>query len=234
MNPLIVLALVAKMQAPSLTVAQRNDGCYALRGVNSPGVTKVMRKALEDPAVRSCAGINLRLAGGINELRDALTDSDPQVRAVAARQIGAFEKPELLPVLAEAARDQQLLVAVNAVEGLANYRDPAVIPFLLEIAKIGGVAGNGALNRALEFRDPRVAAVARDLLARPDVSDKLVGMRALAQLGDASDLPKLREIARTETQAVAAQNRGFGLMPAISLSKAAQTTMTRRIFQLGK
>jgi len=226
MNPLIVLALVAKMQAPSLTVAQRNDGCYALRGVNSPAVVKVMRKALEDPAVRSCAGINLRLVGGIDELKDALTDSDPQVRALAARQLGAFEIPELLPVLAAAAHDPQLLVAVNAVEGLANYRERAVVPFLLQIAKMGGVTGNGALNRALEFRDPRVPIVARELLTRPDVSDKLAGMRALAQMGDASDLPKLREIARTETQAVAAQNRGFGLMPAISLSKAAQTAIT--------
>ena len=35
----------------------------------------------------------------------------------------------------------------------------------------------------------------------------------------------MKEIARTETQAVAAQNRGFGLMPAISLSKAAQTAI---------
>jgi HEAT repeat protein len=225
MNPLLVLALVAKMQDPSLTVAQRNDGCYALRGLSAPPVVRVMRKALEDQAVRACAGINLRAAGAIAELKDALSDPDPQVRALAARQLGAFEKTDLLAPLAEAAHDQQLLVAVNAVEGLANYRDPAVVPYLLEIAKEGGIAGTAALNRALELRDPRVPAVARDLLRRPDISDKLAGMRALAQMGDESDLPALRQIARTETQTVAAQNRGFGLMPAISLSKAAQTTI---------
>ena len=225
MNPLLVFALVAKMQDPSLTVAQRNDGCYGLRGLNAPPVLRVMRKALDDQAVRACAGINLRVAQAIPELKDALTDPDPQTRALAARQLGAFEKPELLPVLTEAARDHQLLVAVNAVEGLANYREPVAIPYLLEIAKLGGIAGTAALNRALEFRDPRVPAVARDLLTRPDVSDKLAGMRALAQMGDATDLPKLKEIAHTETQAVAAQNRGFGLIPAISLSKAAQTTI---------
>ncbi|HEY6347189.1 MAG TPA: hypothetical protein VIY49_37335 [Bryobacteraceae bacterium] len=50
-------------------------------------------------------------------------------------------------------------------------------------------------------------------------------MRTLAQMGDSTDLPKLREIARNETEKSAAQNRGFGLMPAISLSKAAQTTI---------
>jgi len=225
MNPLLVFALVAKMQNPSLTVAQRNDGCYALRGLNAPPVVHVMRKALKDQAVRACAGINLQVAGAIPALTDALKDPEPQVRALAARLLGAFENLDLLPVLAESARDQQLLVAVNAVEGLANYRDPAVVPYLLEIAMQGGIAGSAALNRALEFSDPRVAAVARDLLSRPDVSDKLAGMRALAQMGDASDLPRLREIARTETQAVAAQNRGFGFVPAISLSKAAETTI---------
>jgi HEAT repeat protein len=225
MNPLLVFALVAKMQDPALTVAQRNDGCYGLRGLNAPPILRVMRKALDDQAVRACAGINLRVAEAIPELKDALTDPDPQTRALAARQLGVFEKPALLPVLTEAARDQQLLVAANAVEGLANYRDRASVPYLLEIAKLGGIAGTAALNRALEFRDPRVPAVARDLLTRPDVSDKLAGMRALAQMGDATDLPKLKEIARTEKQTVAAQNRGFGLVPAISLSKAAQTTI---------
>lgn len=225
MSTLLVFALVAKMQDPTLTVAQRNDGCYGLRGLSAPPVVRVMRQALEDQSVRACAGINLRVAGAIPELKDALADPDPQVRALAARQLGAFQKPELLPVLAEAARDQQLLVAVNAVEGLASYNDSAVIPYLLDIAKLGGIAGTAALNRALEFRDPRVPPIARDLLNRPDVSDKLAGMRALAQMGDSSDLPRLTEIARTETQAAAAQNRGFGLIPAISLSKAAQTTI---------
>ncbi|MBV8843893.1 MAG: HEAT repeat domain-containing protein [Bryobacterales bacterium] len=225
MNPLTVFALIATMRDPSRTVAQRNDGCYALRGLSAPPIVRVMRNTLQDPAVRSCAGINLRIAGAIPELKDALADPDPQVRALAARQLGAFEKPELLPMLAEAAQDQQLLVAVNAVEAIAGYRDIAAVPYLLEIAKLGGIAGNAALNQALEFRDPRVPVVARDLLNRPDISDKLAGIRALAQMGDAGDLPKLREFARAEMPAVAAQNRGFGLMPPISISKAAQTAI---------
>jgi HEAT repeat protein len=225
MNAFLVVALLARMQNGSLTVAQRNDACYALRGAAEPAIVAAMRRALDDAPVRACAGINLRVAGAIAELTDALNDSDPQVRALAARQLGAFEKPELLEPLAAAARDSQLIVAANAVAGLADYRDSVVVPYLLEIAKMGGIAGAEALNRALEFRDARVPEIARDLLNRPDVSDKLAGIRALAQMGDSSDLPKLKEIARTETQAVAAQNRGFGLMPAISLSKAAQTAI---------
>jgi len=181
MNAFLVVALLARMQNASLTVAQRNDACYALRGAESPAIVQTMRRALDDQAVRACAGINLRAVGAIAELTDALSDSDPQVRALAARQLGTFEKPELLAPLAAAARDSQLIVAANAVAGLANYRDPVAVPYLLDIAKMGGVAGAAALNRALEFRDSKIPAIARDLLARPDVSDKLAGMRALAQ-----------------------------------------------------
>jgi hypothetical protein len=156
MNAFLVVALLARMQDASLTVAQRNDAWYALRGATSSAFVQTMPRALDDQAVRTCAGINLRAAAAIPELTDALTESNPQVRALAARQLGAFEKPELLEPLAAAARDSQLIVATNAVAGLANYRDPIVVPYLLDIAKMGGVPGAAALNRALEFRDPRV------------------------------------------------------------------------------
>jgi len=224
MNALMIVALIAKMQDPSLTVAQRNNACYELRGVDAPEAVKAMRRSLNDGKVRSCAGLNLRAVGAIEELKDALADENPETRALAARLLGAFEKPELLPLIAAAARDPQLLVASNAMEGLANYRDPVVLPYLLDLAKSGGIVGAAALNRALQFNDPRVVGVARALVDQPDVSDRLAGMHALAIVGDASDLPKLQEIAAKEKVAMA-QNRGFGLMPPISLSKAAQTTM---------
>jgi HEAT repeat protein len=224
MNALMIVALIAKMQDPSLTVAQRNNACYELRGVDAPEAVKAMRRSLNDGKVRSCAGLNLRAVGAIEELKDALADENPETRALAARLLGAFEKPELLPLIAAAARDPQLLVASNAMEGLANYRDPVVLPYLLDLAKSGGIVGAAALNRALQFNDPRVVGVARALVDQPDVSDRLAGMHALAIVGDASDLPKLQEIAAREKVAMA-QNRGFGLMPPISLSKAAQTTM---------
>jgi len=224
MNALMIVALIAKMQDPSLNVTQRNNACYELRGVNSPEAVKAMRQSLNDGKVRSCAGLNLRAVGAIEELKDALADENPETRALAARFLGSFEKPELLPLIARVARDEQLLVASNAMEGLANYRDPIVVPYLLDLAKSGGIVGAAALNRALQFNDPRVVGVARALVDQPDVSDRLAGMHALAIVGDASDLPKLQEIADEEKVAMA-QNRGFGLMPPISLSKAAQTTM---------
>lgn len=219
--------LADRMMDPKLTIAQRNDACYELRGVSSADVVAAMRKALGDPVVRACAGTNLRKAGAIEALKSALADEDFEVRALAARELGGLERPEVLPLLAEAAHDPQLVVAVNAVEGLANYRDPVVIPYLLEIAKGGGLIGTSALNCALKFHDPRVLTVARALLANKDVSDKLAAMRVLAEMGDTSDIPALREIAEKETEMVSAKGRGFGLMPAISLSRAARTAIEK-------
>lgn len=212
---------------PSLTVAQRNNACFELRGSTEPEVIATMRKALEDVKVRACAGINLRKAGAIAELKDALADPNFEIRALAARELGGFEKPELLPLLTAAARDPQLLVAINAVEGLADYRDVLVVPYLLSLAKNGGLVGTAALDRALTFRDPKVLETARALLDSKDVSDKLAAMRAIGSMGDETDVPRLRAIQASETGMVSAAGRGFGLMPAISLSKAAQSAIDR-------
>ncbi len=135
MTTLLLALTLTRMMDPKLTVAQRNDACYELRGVSTPEVIGVMRKALADPKVRACAGTNLRKAGAVDVLKDALADEDFEVRALAARELGGFEDRALLPVLAAAAHDPQLIVAANAIEGLANYRDPMVVPYLLDIAR---------------------------------------------------------------------------------------------------
>jgi hypothetical protein len=215
------------MMDPSLTVAQRNNACYELRNSTEPEVVSTMRKALEDVKVRACAGTNLRKAGAIAELKDALADPNFEIRALAARELGGFEKPEMLPLLTAAARDPQLLVGINAVEGLADYRDPVVIPYLLSLAKDGGLVGTAALDRAQTFNDPRVLATARLLLGHKDVSDKLAAMRVIAAMGNSTDIPALREIQEKEKGEVSASGRGFGLIPAISLSRAAETTIEK-------
>ncbi|MGA3204113.1 MAG: HEAT repeat domain-containing protein [Bryobacteraceae bacterium] len=215
------------MMDPSLSVAQRNNACFELRGSTEPEVIRTMRKALEDQQVRACAGMNLRKAGAIAELKDALADPNFEIRALAARELGGFEKPELLPVLTAAARDPQLLVGINAVEGLADYRDAVALPYLLELARAGGLVGTSALDRAMTFHDPRVLETARALLTNKDVSDKLAAMRVIGVMGDKTDIPKLREIQERETGKVSAAGRGFGLIPAISLSRAAETTIEK-------
>jgi hypothetical protein len=215
------------MMDPSLNVAQRNNACFELRGSNDPEVIAAMRKALNDTPVRACAGTNLRKAGAVTELKDALADPNFEVRALAARELGGFEKPELLPLLAAAARDPQLLVGINAIEALADYRDPIVLPYLLNIAKDGGLVGTAALDRAATFQDARVLETARVLLESKDASDKLAAMRVIGAMGDRSDIPKMRAIQEKETGMVTASGRGFGLIPAISLSRAAETTIEK-------
>jgi HEAT repeat protein len=199
-----------------------------LRGSTEPEVVATMRKALNDAPVRNCAGTNLRKAGAIPELKDALADPNFEIRALAARELGGFEKPELLPLLRAAARDPQMLVGIHAMEGLADYRDAAVVlPFLLDLAKDGGLVGTSALDRALTFHDPRVLDTARVLLGSKDVSDKLAAMRVIGAMGDQTDIPAMRAIQDKETGMVSAAGRGFGLIPAISLSRAAQTTIDK-------
>jgi len=212
---------------PSLNVAQRNNACFELRGSNDPEVIATMRKALNETPVRACAGTNLRKAGAIAELKDALADPNFEVRALAARELGAFEKPELLPLLAAAARDPQMLVGINAMEGLSDYRDAVVLPYLLNLAKDGGLVGTAALDRAVTFHDPRVLETARALLGSKDVSDKLAAMRVIGEMGNQTDIPNLRAIQEKETEMVSAAGRGFGLIPAISLSRAAETTIEK-------
>ena len=215
------------MMDPSLNVAQRNNACFELRGSNDPEVIATMRKALNETPVRACAGTNLRKAGAIAELKDALADPNFEVRALAARELGAFEKPELLPLLAAAARDPQMLVGINAMEGLSDYRDAVVLPYLLNLAKDGGLVGTAALDRAVTFHDPRVLETARALLGSKDVSDKLAAMRVIGEMGNQTDIPNLRAIQEKETEMVSAAGRGFGLIPAISLSRAAETSIEK-------
>jgi HEAT repeat protein len=220
--------LIERMDDKSLTSAQRANACYELRGVATPEVIAAMERTLANPQLRGCAGTNLRKAGAAGVLATALTDDDYEIRALAAREIGSFEKAEYLPALVHAAHDSQLIVAMNAIEGLCNYRDKAVVmPALLEIAKDGGMGGTAALSRAQLLGDPRVLTIARKLLDSLDVSDKLTAMRVLADLGDPSDLAKLHEIKDKEANMVATTGRGFGFMPAISLSRAAATTIAK-------
>jgi HEAT repeat protein len=227
MHAMLMLALMTRMGDTKLTVSQRNSACYELRGVDAPEVMAKMAKALSDPVVRACAGTNLRKAGAVEELKTALNADDFEVRALAARELGGFERPDLLPLLAAAARDPQLMVASNAIEGMANYRDPVVLPYLLDIAKDGGMVGSGALSRALVFHDPRVLEVARALFSKPDVTDKLAAMGVLGEMGDSTDLPALLVVEEKDTEVVSSKGRGFGLMPAISLSRAAKTTIEK-------
>jgi hypothetical protein len=118
-----------------------------------------------------------------------------------------------------------MLVAMNAVMGLGEYRDRAVLPYLLDLARGGGVVGVAALSRATQFNDPATLPIARNLLSTNDAPAKLLALKIVGNLGDAADLPRLREMA-AKSQPVSAGARGFGLMPVVDLSRVAKSAIT--------
>lgn len=208
----------------SLNPTQRNTACFAMRGDKSEEAIAAMRAALRDPGRQACAGRNLREAGAWKELLDALEDKEPSARATAARELGASQKPEFVAALRKTAADRDLLVATNALEGLVRYENRSSAPEIRDIAMSGGVLTSLAVDALIDWRDPEVASTGRKLMARGDPGDQLIGIRAVGRAGDESDLARLRELARDET-AMSAGNRGFGFMPAVSLSRAARTAI---------
>ena len=213
-----------RMLDSKLNVAQRNNACYELRGSGTPETIAAMARALQSPEVLSCAARNLREAGAVDELKSALASSDPDLRATAARELGALGRPELIEPLAQMAREPNLMVALSGLEGLAQYTDRRVLPALLSLAEGAGPVAAMALSRAAQFEDPGVLAAARKLMATRDVPLRLAALSAIGDFGDSSDLPALRELAAKAERATPA-GRGFGLVPAIDLSRAAQNAI---------
>jgi HEAT repeat protein len=221
---------LAKLQPlfdTKLTLTQRANACFDLRGDADPEVIRAMSRALEDPGLVSCAADNLRIIKAIEPLKNALASSNEQTRAAAARQLGSFQDAALLEPLSRVAQDVNVLVASNALVALSQYSDPAVIPYLVALAKKGGMIGDMALDRILQL-DPRVALpVARKLLESPQVPDKLYAIRAIGAAGDRSDLPELVKIASSTEEIPTQHTRGFGLMPPINLARAAQSAIAQ-------
>jgi HEAT repeat protein len=151
-------------------------------------------------------------------------DRDPGARAAAARELGATRKPEFLPALLAAARDRDVLVASNAIEGLMRYQDHSSAPQLREVALLGGIQTALALDILIDWHDPEVITIGRELIAGKQPADELAGIRAVGLTGDTSDLPRLKELMKNDVE-MNAGSRGFGFMPAISLARAARTAV---------
>jgi HEAT repeat protein len=229
---LIPIAVFAADQAPvqqlfdaKLSPTRRATACFELRGNADRDVINALSRALEDPDLISCAADNLRLVGAIEPLKTALSSPEAPVRAAAARELGSFQKLDLLEPLALAAGDVNALVSSNALAGLSQYDDPAVIPYLAAIAKKGGMTGDMALDRISEIDSKTALSVARDLLGSDQVPDKLYAMRVIGSFGSNSDLPPLRRIASSGQETLAQRDRGFGFMPGINLARAAQSAI---------
>ena len=217
---------VQRLFDSKLNATLRAGACFELRGNASPDVIGALSRALDDADVRACAADNLRIAGAIEPLKRALSNPDAQVRAAAARELGVFRMPELLEPLSIAAQDENALVSTNALAGLSMYPGAEVIPYLVVIAKRGGMTGDMALDRLSELDTHAGLAVARGLLGSSQVPDKLYAMKVIGATGDASDVAELQKIAASNGETLAQRDRGFGLMPPINLARSAQAAIT--------
>ena len=210
-----------RMLDQNRSVAQRNDACFALGGNHSPEAIAALRKGLADSVVRTCAARDLRLAGALEALLDGVISDDAEIQLVAARELGEMRDPRALPALGRAALDSNVLVASAAIDALAVYGESRALPFLLQAAQQPGIAGLTALERAAAFHNRAVVPLARQVLAKGDAASQVIALGVIGDLGDASDLPKLREMA-AKSEPIASRGRGFGFMPVIDLARVAQ------------
>ena len=228
-------SLTSKMLDKSMPASLRNDACFALRGNKSPEVVEADALALKDPKMRRCAEENLRLAGAIDAFKAVLEDENPELRAVGARVLGTFQKPELAPLIAKAGADSQLLVGTNAIEGLSYYTDRTAVPYFLELSKRTGIVGSLAFEQLIRLNAKEALVPARELIASNEPADLLAAMRVLGTMGDKTDIPLLEGVAKRFPDVANSKlpSRGFGFMPPISLFRAAESSIdqirTRKI-----
>jgi len=212
------------MMDERLTPAQRNDACYAVRGQRSPEVVATLKKAIHDPVVRACAARNLRAASAVEGLVEAVNTGAPDTRMAAARELGFMVDNRALAALGNMAMDPNSLVAASAIAALGAYTDRAALPYLLKAAAQPTVSGVTALQQAAHFRDPLVLPLVRDVIRNGDIASRVIALGIIGDLGDASDLPKLREIA-ANSEKVESRGRGFGFMPVIDVARVAQNAI---------
>lgn len=229
----IGILLSAAAFAGELSVAQRNDACFAMRGQRSAEVVAEMRRLIDDPVVRTCAARNLREAEAVEALMDALENGSPDTRVAAARELAALRDARAIPALGRAALDPNALVASSAIGALGDYEDRATLPYLMAAAAAPNVAGLTALEQAARLHDAAILPLTRAVLAKGDVAMQVVALSILGDLGEGSDLPVLREMEK-HSEKVSVRGRGFGFMPAIDVARAARTAIERIEARLGK
>jgi HEAT repeat protein len=226
MTAAAIALLVAAMMDGKATVAQRNDACFALRGQRSADVVAALNGALRDKTVRACAARDLREAGAVDVLIEGVTDSDADTQMAAARELGELRDPRALEPLGQVALSDNVLLASSAISALGAYDAKDALPYLLRAAGQSSVSSITALELAARSHDPAVLALARRVLDKGDVAAKVIALAIIADLGDAADLPKLRELA-AHSDPVYSRGRGFGFMPPIDVARAAQTALDR-------
>jgi HEAT repeat protein len=144
----------------------------------------------------------------------------------AARELGELHNTRALEGLGNLALSENVLLASSAISALGGYEPHLALPYLLRAAGQASISSVAALELAARSHDPAVLTVARHVLDKSDVAAKVVSLAIIADLGDAGDLPKLRELA-AHSDPVYSRGRGFGFMPPIDIARAAKTAIDK-------
>ncbi|MDX2182064.1 MAG: HEAT repeat domain-containing protein [Bryobacteraceae bacterium] len=222
----LAAADLARLTDTKLTVAQRNDACYELRGNREPEVVAAMRDGLTDEVIRSCAARNLIEIRAGEALLAMANHESPDVRAVAVDSLARLTDDRYLPVFEKAARDANMAVNVAAMQGFALLSTPATLESLLRLGAGSDPVGLMALEQTIRFHDRRTLKRGRALIGSSEIPAQLAAIRILAELGEPEDTAALAPLAASVEQ-LTAGGRGFGFMPAISLGRAARVAISR-------
>jgi HEAT repeat protein len=129
-----------------------------------------------------------------------LSDRDPLVRESALRIAGYFGYPDCIDSVLRCCSDESEAVRRAAMESLAFFEDPRVVPTLVEALdqrqpSTVRAAAAAALTRT--DHDVAVDALAR-ALRDPDAWVRFVALRSLGSLSDGGAVPAVLETLRTD------------------------------------
>lgn len=131
-------------------------------------------------AVRTLAGM---ASPPLAILTAALSDAESEVRAAAALALAAHPSPDSINALVTALSDEDGLVAVLAVNGLAKIGQQAV-PALLEAYDVAPPRGRIQIMRALaELKDHRAIKLMMNALEADSAAIQYWAQEGLERLG---------------------------------------------------
>ena len=135
-----------------------------------PAADKDMRPLLKHPeaSVRLAALTFFQqvfVNDAFAEVASCMSDSDPRVRAVAARVLSQYPSDRAVPILLRSVRDPDVEVRVNARSTLAVFGNREIIPILRQTASGVEVTGGERQSAILSLGQLRASEAVTDLIS---------------------------------------------------------------------
>lgn len=200
-SPEVIRALIRALADTADAVRMPAGMALAAEGVRAEGAVPALHNALHDSAHAAVRWQAAMILGSLESsagrtsvpvLAEALSDSDPQVRAAAAEALGKIGAPSVaaLPELRALVTDADVSVRRAAVEALPNVsRDTAALPPLTAALADSAAQVRRAAAFALGALGPLAAPATAPLtraLSDSSSAVRAAGALALGQIGPAA------------------------------------------------